>query len=300
VKKIPLEDTIVETYKFLFQNFLSIIGTLWLPFVLFIAVIAALLASLIPHAWLAGDFTPVADPDGFFRAHIPQLMLALPVVYLTLFLVSAMIRVGILRHALGQKTTTTWVYFSLGSRIWRMVGAMLLMAVVYVGLVLAVVIAVGASGIVMHLVHASALVTGLVAALLIIAGIVWAIYTLLRMFFFLPAIIVDQDRIAVGKSWELGRGNVWRMIVVMIAVVVPAVMIGEIGIYTTVLSTIAGTGIAHQGAPTPEMFAAILKSLVPVLPILICIYLAMIIAIVGLSLGAVGKAYKAVTAEDAG
>lgn len=299
MKKIPLEETIVESYKFLFGNIISIIGTLWLPVLLYIAVLGATLVSVIPHEWLAGNVGKLADPDAWARSMLPVFMLWVPVLMLSGLLIGAMIRVGILRHALDQKTTTTWVWFSLGARVWRMVAATLLNLVVYAGLVLAVVIAVGAAGFVMHLINAPQALSVLVTIVLVIAGIVWVIYTLLRMFFFLPAIIVDQNRVGVARSWELGKGNVWRMIVVFLAVVVPVVMVGEIGIYATTFSTLANFGIAHQGTLTPAEFAELLRALLPLVPVLVVIYLLMVVAMVGLMLGAIGKAYQAVTAGEA-
>lgn len=299
MKKIPLEETIVESYKFLFGNIISIIGTLWLPVLLYIAVLGATLVSVIPHEWLAGNVGKLADPDAWARSMLPVFMLWVPVLMLSGLLIGAMVRVGILRHALGQKATTTWVWFSLGARVWRMVAATLLNLAVYAGLVAAVVIAVGAAGFVMHLINAPQALSVLVTIVLVIAGIVWVIYTLLRMFFFLPAIIVDQNRVGVARSWELGKGNVWRMIVVFLAVVVPVVIVGEIGIYATIFSTLANFGITHQGTLAPAEFAELLRALLPLVPVLVVIYLLMVVAMIGLMLGAIGKAYLAVTAGEA-
>ena len=298
MKKIPLETTVVEAYKFLFQNILSIIGTIWLPILALVVVIAALVASVIPHAWLTGGFSPPADPEAFVLSVLPVIMLAVPVITFAGLLTGAMVRVGILRHALGLKTTTTWAYFSLESRVWRMVAVALLGVVVYIGVILVAAMVIGAFAFGLKLIpDVPPFVTGLVIAVLVVAAIVWAIYVMLRMFFFLPAVVVAENKVGVGRSWSLGKGNALRMFVVLIAVTLPVVIIGEIAIYATMLSTLISIGLQQPDMNSPAAAIAMLQSMLPLIPVVLVIVFLMMVSITGLTLGAVGKAYKAVTAE---
>ncbi len=298
MKKIPLESTIVGSYKFLFQNIVSIIGVLWLPVVLFAAVLGALVYGIVPHKWLTCDFTAIPDPESFVRERLPLLMAAAPVLIISGLLAGAMVRVGILRHAVGEKTTTTWVYFSLGARVWRMIAVVLLAIVICILLEIVAGIAFGIlTAVFSMLPQVPVAAVSLVSLLLCIIVVVGVVYVMVRLFFFLPAVVVAENKVGVARSWNLGKGNVWRIIVVLIAVILPIELIVGMIFYATVVPTVIVEAIRQQPQGKAEAIA-FLKSLWPVLPVLLGAYLVAAIAISGLVLGAVGKAYKAVTAPD--
>ncbi len=300
MRKIPLESTIGGSYAFLFQNIVSIIGTIWFPALLCLAIIGAFVWGIAPSNWLRCDFAPPADIQGFVRERLPLIVLAFPVLLITGLLASAMVRVGILRHALGEKTTTTWIWFSLGSRVWRMIGVMLLYIVIYVGIEIAVMLCIALVNLGMVAIPGIPhVVKGLVTAVFVISGIIGGLYIMLRLFFFLPAVVVAENKVGVGRAWELGKGNVWRIIVVLLVAVVPAAVIAGIALYATVLTTVIAAAVSiHDQPQTPQQAMVFLKSLLPVLPVVLGVYLAAAIAIGGLVMGAIGKAYKAVTAPD--
>ncbi len=299
MKKIPLEPVIIGSYKFLSQNIISIIGTLWFPVLVFFAVVGAFAYGIVPHNWLHGDFTPVADPGAFIRERLPVILSAVPCIILTMAIAGAMIQVGILRHALGEKTKPTYIFFSLGARVWRMIVAVLLCVVVYVCLVLAVIAAVIVVNLAMAVIpNMPHILIALVRAVLVIIGIGCVLYVMVRLSFFLPAVVVAENKVGVRRAWKLGKGNVWRILAVVLVVTVPAVIIGELLIYITAFSTIFSAAALHPEPQTPEQAINFMKTFLPVLPVLGCVYLALVVALTGLKLGAIGKAYKAVTAPD--
>lgn len=298
MKKVPLEATFTGAYKFLFGNMISIIGTMWLPVLIAGAVLAAFACSIIPPDWLHGNFTPLADPEAYVWAHLPVILLAVPALTLVCLLAGAMIKVGLLRHSLGLKTTTTFIWFSLGSNVWRMAGASLLYIFIYFTIEIAVMIAVATTGTIFVLVpNFPAPVVGAVNALVAVAGFVAGVYTIARLFFFLPAVIVAENKIGVGRAWELGKGNVWRIIAVTLMVTLPVMFILGIAVYTLLISTVV-VEVARQAPQTPEQTLHFLKTLLPVGAMLAGAYLAGIFAMYGAMLGAVGEAYKAVTAKE--
>jgi hypothetical protein len=299
MKKIPLEATIIDAYKFFFHNIISIIGTVWFPVVVFVGVLGALLASIVPHEWLAGHFVAPQNPEAFFLSRRGLIVAAETVVVPVGLLVSAMIRVGILRLAVGEKSGLTLFWFSLGAKVWRMIGAMLLTVI---GCIVVVAIAVGAVVLaycVLHAIpHLSNAVTVLVTVLLAIAAIVGIVYVLVRQFFFLPAVIVAENKIGLKRSWALGKGNVWCAIVIWLAVVIPVSMITGIITNATLMPAFM-TQAAHLGPnPPPAEMMGLFTALLPLLPVIIAIELLSGLVILGTMLGAVGKAYKAVTVDE--
>ena len=48
-----------------------------------------------------------------------------------------------------------------------------------------------------------------------IVAVLWYIYAAVRLVFFLPAVVVAEEQIGLGRSWALGRGNFWRIIIVI-------------------------------------------------------------------------------------
>ena len=55
MQKIPLEKTIGAAYRFFFSNFLSILGTVWFPLLLSLAIIGAMVYAILPASLLHGD-----------------------------------------------------------------------------------------------------------------------------------------------------------------------------------------------------------------------------------------------------
>jgi len=297
MRKIPLDSTIFGAYRFLFTNLVSIIGTMWLPVAVLLAILGALVWTFVPHAWFCGDFSH-ADIKQLILTLLPLFILCEFVLVVGIILTKAMIQVGILRHSTGLKTSTTLVYFSLGSRVWRMVVVQLFGGVVAAGLVLAIVLAF----VFVHLLlgaipNLPSYVVTLCNLALVLAAIAAFVYVMLRMFFFLPAVVVTDNKIGVARAWELGKGNVLRMIVVIIATYLPIHFAAGIVTYLTVILTVV-TEALRQQPDSADKAMAFLKSLWPVLPAIGIIQLVALIAVTGVILGAMGLSYQAVTAPE--
>jgi hypothetical protein len=299
MKKIPLEPTIVGAFRFLFTNIVSIIGVMWFPLLVFVALAAGLVCSIVPPAWLHCDFSALPDPQAFILSRLPLIILAVPVLILASLLLGAMIRVGILRHALGEKTRTTFIYFSLGARVWRMVAAGLLYLVVYCGIEIAAWIVIGiVTAVLTQIPQLPPVAAGAITGVLSLAAIVAGIYIVVRLFFFLPSVVVAENKVGVARAWALGKGNVWRIVAVLIVVTLPVVLVMGVLFYVTVLSTLVIEAVRMHPAG-PEEAAAFLRALLPVLPVIVGVFILACIAMTGLVYGAMGAAYKAVTAPDA-
>ncbi|HZQ41010.1 MAG TPA: hypothetical protein VFA87_09455 [Rhizomicrobium sp.] len=284
--KIPVEHTISSAYSFAFRNILTVAGIAWLPYVLAIAITAGLVVAMVPG---------LAAPGGPSPAAIAGLIAVAPLIAFVFLVANAMVIVGIMRRALGLSSGPVLAYFSLSAPVWRMLGANILVGLVVVVMiaveiaVIAAVLAAATSG------HNGAL--GLLSAILIFAACLWTIYFMVRIAFFLPAVVVAEERIGIGRSWELGKGNFWRIFVVWLAITIPVSMAASILMQAVYGNALMGLVLAHQGETADP--AALLNGLVQILvtyaPYLILIQLLELIIMSGLTNGAIAAAYRSVT-----
>jgi len=302
MKKIPLEETLGGAYRFLFTNVVSIIGTAWLPFVLLFVLCGGLIYAAVPHEWLNGNFSQIKTLEQAIALVMPILAIY-PVILLLTLLMTAMVFTGLMRHALEQKSTPTFVYFSLGAPVWRMLGAFVLYYLVMVLLIAVLALLL----LLVYLIVYPQLPQGGGIALLIVLGIVefcFYVYAAVRLFFFLPAVVVAEDHIGLGRAWSLGGGNFWRIVVLLLMTSIPVSFVMQIVLQMTVLPMVASKIVKLQdvlksGQPESAQIAQIVHAMLPVLPVLLAIILIERIAIMGLVSGAIGKAYIALTKPDA-
>jgi hypothetical protein len=283
--KIPVGRTIEGAYGFAFSNFLSVLGTAWFPFVALIAFIGGMAALLVPGmmaSFQQGVFDPSKIAGGVGVGFLAVLA------YLV---VVSMVNVGIQRKALGLHPGPVFFYFSLGAPVWRMIGAMFLAGLVLIGIGIAF--------------FAICAITWAVSGSYLHDGAMWAvrvaviaiavcadIYIAVRLIYLLPAVVVAEEQIGLGRSWSLAHGSFWRIFVIMLATVLP------IGIVYSVLSaTISGAStmpVYHAGMTFPQMMQAYAATSHPFGIGAVVLYLAYIIVLNGLQNGAIASAYRAV------
>lgn len=304
--KIPFEATFTAAYQFLFRRILSIIGTLWLPQVVMLGLCAGILYLVIPQGWWHGAF-PVLDktnpdPAAAFAMMRPIFAAFAPLMLVCLIF-GAMMSIGVMRLALGQKERC-FVFFSLGADVWRLVAAWFLS-----WLVILLIYMLGIAGVILLVLVAKPLLAGWGAALAVVFGIAafcFLIYAAVRLMFFLPAVVAAEHKIGLERSWDLGRGNFWRIVGLCLAIFIPVAIVATI-LKQIAIATPAGaayglwfnaylTGIFH-GHPTVD-FGAELKALWPLLPWFTAIGIFQNIAMHGLFGGAIAKAYQSRTDSD--
>ncbi len=287
MSKIPVGDTISRSYSFGFTNILSVLGIAWLPYAILVAIaigLVMLLAPDLPRMLLRGQFDP------FMFAHVSRVFGLLGILS---YIVACMVMVGIQRKALGKHPGPEFVYFSLGAPVWRMAGALflaglviLLIALLTAGVVVGIWFAAG------KFVPGFALV---IRCLAITAACLWFIYMAVRLTFFLPAVVVAEERIGLGRSWELGGGNFWRIVVVVIAVFLP-VAIGFAIVSSALIGPFFVMPHMHAGMDFRELARQFVHQSLVLSPFAIVLIFVRRIVYLGLSNGMIANAYLAVTA----
>lgn len=219
--RIPIGQTIVQAYRFLFTEIGTIIGICWFPAVLsslasyFTAIYAAVHRADIE----AGDLRIVA-------AYTVVSVLGLAV---TIFAGSVM-AVALTRHVLGRRATGVVAYFAVGPLEWRM----FLASIRYIaGSVFLVIVAAIVAGFAFRIAGVPADPAGAVQATApdIVAGLFsWLVFiaafvVILRMGFFIPPTIVAESNGGLMRSFELTRGNVLRSFAVVAVLGIPILLL---------------------------------------------------------------------------
>ncbi len=297
--KIPFERTIAASYRFAFSNILSVIGIAWFPYLLLIAVGAGAIYLCGPQIYAvitavqAGSKPDPAKLQALFRSIAPIYGIILPVALVT----SAMVTVGTVRKALGLHPGPVFVFFSLGGAVWRLIGAYILMIVLFYGLAIVSAAAVAAVWFVLHRYAPEA--EGIVTVLLAIVAVCFCIYAVVRTSFLLPAVVVAENHIGIRRSWHLGRGNFWRIVGILLLIYIP-VAFAVSTITSSVLQLFLGPSMGlPTGASSPAEMQAALKAMLNgfmrAAPYYAAIQLVQLILLSGLTAGAVASAYQSVT-----
>lgn len=283
--KIPMSETVSGAYSFTFKNILSIIGIAWFPWAVCLVLIGLGVYAAIPN--FEGLREGTGDPAAFGSLFA---LIGLGTILMTV--VASMVNVGVLRQALGLHKGQVFIYFDLGGDVWRLIGALLLTALAVYGVLIVLVLVM----VLIFTAGAQAMGQGLATTLGVIGSIVACclfIYMFVRLVFFVAPVVVAERRISLGRAWELGAGNFWRIVGIWIAVTLPAGFA-----FNMIVGAFMGQPPIEQlqQATTPEeIFAIYGQMFAGTWPILAVLYLLYIIILTGLINGAQAVAYKLVT-----
>lgn len=287
--KIPVGKTLEAAFTFVFKNFLSVVGIFWFPMLVGLVLIGGVLVRIVIGIHHFPD--PTTDPQTFTRLVVE--FIAFDVWLLVVILVTgAMIQVGLLRKALGLHPSPVFIFYSLGSDVWRMIGATFLLIVIVIAVELGLF---AANGLLYWLLNAMAGKALAVIAVVVtgIASFCFYVYVAVRLGYFLPAVVVAEHRIGLGRSWELARGNVWRILALVVVIVIAVFFV-----FGTLQSLFAPPFIMDFTSAHTDPHE-VLRSLVVYLrsagPVLAIVDILQMLFIYGLMAGAVANAYRAVT-----
>lgn len=286
--KIPVGKTLEAAFTFVFKNFLSILGIFWFPMLVAVILVGGVLLRILVGVHHFPD--PKADMQTFMR-----LMIELGALYvwaIVVFIVTgAMIQVGLLRKALGLHPSPVFIFYSLDGDVWRMIGAMLLLIVVSIGLLLGFVIVDGLIYWLTGVAAGQSVATGIT----VIAGIVtfcFYIYAMVRLGYFLPAVVVAEHHIGFSRAWELARGNFWRIVALVL------VMALAVGIVASMVQSIFAPPFIMNFGPNNdpnEFLRAYMTYLHSAGPAIAIVSVLQTFFLYGLMAGATANAYRAVT-----
>ena len=317
--KVAVGEAVQAGYRFGFSS--DAVGMAWLPCLLALAVTTA-----IPLIAFSGMATPASmtllTPDAAKVANLAMMLMPANVLFNTIF--TAMAEVGVLSVALNKREAAG-AFFSFGPTVLKLIAAELLVLLAtwaFIAVLWAVFIAASyavgldlplpgapladwltfplrkffACGVARSLCPATPVLIGLIvfAALEFCA----LMYVSVRLSFFLPAVVVFENRISIGRAWTLARGQFWRILVVSLGVAIP-LMIG-VGIIEIFIPKIFANGIAGAGGATGARATILaLRGFPAILIALSVLSLIKRVLSVGFDCGAQAHAYLQTTMADA-
>lgn len=220
MSKIPVGQTIRFAYAFTFGEIGTIIGLIWIPTL--INAVAGFFATGTYYHALADSLDSGLPPMGT-AATLP-LVLA----FVSLLLL-AMISVAITQQALGIRSGPAFAHISLGSAELRTFGGFfgLYLLLVLFALVFLVVVgglAIGAAAAIKATAGAAPLVE-LGSGLAALIGVLALVYMIVRLSFLLVPSVVDGGEFGLTRSWQLTKGNFWRIVAVALATIMPVTLV---------------------------------------------------------------------------
>jgi hypothetical protein len=238
--KIPVLQTIAETYAFAFRRYLPILGVLWVPFLLICGLVYYyLFPALMRFLGSLGDIAlhPAQDPKaatalmGVYR-FLGQIFLFEFVV----LVIVCVIAVGVTKEALGLRRGPRFVYLAFGKSELLVIGGMLTIFALYLGAIIAFAIVAGIAGAVAGVVMmgtsgAHGDPAALAASTLVVVRWVTLlfylvfVYFVVRLTFFVVPVSTAEGRFGVWRSWALTKGNFWRTIGVILGTFLPITIV---------------------------------------------------------------------------
>jgi len=233
MNKLPVAETVAESYRFTFGGLGKVIGLIWLPIVV---LTVGGYFTMVPYlSGMAGVF------DSGDVGQQGPLLARVFVFELVSIVLLAMIGVAIAREILNPLKRPSFLRFGLGPAEFRVVGGFIGLYVLLIVFAMIVVLAsmiVGfAAGAVLP--HGDPVVRQEVlgvAAIAVLAGILALIYVFTRLGFLLVPASVSEGGFGLERSWQLSKGNFWRIFAVGVATLLP-VMIAWLAVELAVLGT---------------------------------------------------------------
>jgi hypothetical protein len=215
--KIPVGATIAHAYRFAFGKFFALLSIVWLPFAVLIP--AGLLMSR-QAALLSGAMA------GRNLSGMGSTLLVIVPFYIVMLLLLLMQILGMTEQALGRRKGSPYFYFNIGRPLWLLAATVLLFLLVSAGLVVAAFAGGALLGLLTNLLGQSGRAIAIFLLFVGMLAIYLAlIYAWVRMAFLMTPVVVAEDRIGLGRAWALGKGNFWRMFLILLAVLMPVFVI---------------------------------------------------------------------------
>lgn len=252
--KVHVGGSIAHAYEFLFGRFFQMVGTGWLP---------ALLYGIGLYVYFV-HLQPLPMHGEAAAAMVTAVLSAIAIKLLSLVIV-AVLAISLTQQAFGIRHDVVFAHFVLGPRELRLFLAKFRYYLLFLVL-LAVVTAlcIGAmfaaqkygAGLVPKVRPLGQPLAVLAAALFAVVLAVWFGLSMLRLAFILPAVASVEHRTLLLRAWEITRGNGWRIFFVYVVTLVPVAIGAAIAGYfllgsNDVMNLMAAIGRAKQGSPPP-------------------------------------------------
>lgn len=222
MNKIPVGKTIAEAYRFTFAQVERVIGVIWLPILILTVGGYFIMGPYLSaeSAALNGDLSQLGPAmASLFAFEIVSLVL------------TAVAGVAVTREILSPLQRPLFLRFSLGATEMRLAGAYVGLIVLTILFVIAVILIAAVAGAALGaLLPATPGLKGAERAIGAgaLIGVCFApvlIYFLVRLGFLVAPSVVIEGRFGIERSWQLTKGNFWRIVGISLAAALPILIV---------------------------------------------------------------------------
>lgn len=208
--KLPVRETILETYRYTFAHIGKIIGLIWLP---------QLLITLGGYYFLKPYLTFLAgNPDGAELMQHGPLILGMYGYCLIAVLLFAWIAAALIREILAPTEGAPFFAFPPPAPVFRTVGGLFAL----LGLFLIFAMAMGILVVVLD----KLMPAGSMVAVALCLGAL--LYFGLRLGFLLIPATIAEEKLGLVRSWQLTNGHFWKLLAIILATTVPVSLVSQI------------------------------------------------------------------------
>jgi hypothetical protein len=223
MNKIPVPQTVLESYRFTFGGLGKVIGLIWLPIII---LTVGGYFMLVPY--FSGMAGALESGDVSQQGSLLLRELAFEIVMIVLV---AMIAVAITREILNPVRRPSFLRFALGPAEFRVVGgliALFFLMIVFIIILVIVGLVIGfAVNAVLPAAGAAAGSKGAagIGALAGLVGFFGLVYIMVRLGFLLVPAVAMEGGFGLERSWKLTQGNFWRIVVIVVLTLLPILIV---------------------------------------------------------------------------
>jgi len=272
--KIPVGRTIGQAYRFSFNGYFTVLGIVWLPLLLLLAAGYFLMLPMMQE--FAGIARTMMQHPGDPAAAL-AIQGTLSRIYGFDFLVllfAVWVQVGITKEILGLRTGPRFVYLPSGADEGRvLLSYIVLIILAYLAIFVVMIVAV-IIGAVCYAIFAGGMAKGfdprtlgagfIVAPLLLID--LGFLYVFVRLLYFVGPATVAERHMILNRSWQLTRGNFWRIFVILLATLLPIYLAEIVLMGAAAIPTIHQLMAMRGNADPAAIFAALWAGTARLLP----------------------------------
>ncbi|MGC9954178.1 MAG: hypothetical protein ABSD21_07860 [Rhizomicrobium sp.] len=302
MNKIPVTQTVAESYRFTFGGLSKVIGLIWLPIVI---LTVGGYFTMVPY--FSGMAGALDSGDMNQQGALLLRELAFEIVAVVLM---AMIAVAITREILAPVKRPSFFRFALGPTEFRVVGGLFGLFVLMIVFTIILVIFSMIIGFAVNAVlpaAAAAAGAGMsngvvgIAALAGLVGCFGLIYVFTRLGFLLVPAVVMEGGFGLERSWQLTKGNFWRIFAIALATLLP-IMIVVLFIDVAILGPdflAPHLDLAHDPAAQMRHSAEQMRQMSAHLPLMMGIGFLLAPFTYGMTFAPAAFAYRALTVPQA-
>jgi hypothetical protein len=285
--KIPVGATIAHAYRFAFADFFTILRSIWLPLAVQLGLSVLLIERFIPV------LRALETNDPSVTSMLGPILLLYPIV-LILFLAQITV---VTKVALGLQSQIQLIDFPFRQDMWRLLGAFIVAGLAVIAIMIAFAMAAGALGFALGALGVGKTVLLLLAGIAMLAGYGGAIFLICRFMFLLAPVNLVEQRLGIGRAWQLSRCNFWRSFLIILAIVLPLAILE----YALIFAAVGFPPMPHGAAdPAFEMARlrwniSLLQAMTTYWYVAMPLFLVLIVLYLGAGCAAQAFAYRRLT-----